>query len=376
MPTVQVAAFAAVVTCTLYFLISGMEVATQRSYVMALIGFGAKLFDRPAISLRSLAVALTAVTGLQPESVVTPGFQMSFAASAALIALYEMWPQAGRAETPGVIRGALAWVIGAAATSLVASTATMPFALHHFERAALFSILANLAATPVISFWTTPAAAAAALAAPLGLDHFFFAMMGKSLEVVTWIAQASADLSPDFDLQRLSALGMGLSALAIALFCVFRGRGRLVAAIPAAAMMWVWLSAPQTVGYVAADSSVFLKDGKTWLELADWRGKNGMDPLAVGDDTARAPCMGKGAPCHLELASGAFDVVSAPSAAPYDKTAPCPTEAVLRYAPKGKPSLEIKPCSYPRGGAVIELGRTGAGISAAPPESGRPWTPR
>ena len=51
-PSVHVAAFAAITACTLYFLISGMEVATQRSYVMAMIGFGAKLFDRPAISLK------------------------------------------------------------------------------------------------------------------------------------------------------------------------------------------------------------------------------------------------------------------------------------------------------------------------------------
>ena len=108
-PSVQAAALGAVIACTLYFAISGAEVATQRAYVMALIAFGAKLFDRPALSLRSVAVALFVVVLLQPESVVTPGFQMSFAASASLIALYEIWPKLDRPTVPAFCR---AWAHG------------------------------------------------------------------------------------------------------------------------------------------------------------------------------------------------------------------------------------------------------------------------
>ena len=92
-PTVQVAAAGAIITCPLYFVISGGQIATHRAYVMALVGFGAKLFDRPALSLRSVTVAMAVVILLQPEVVVTLGFRMSFAASAALIALYEFWPR-------------------------------------------------------------------------------------------------------------------------------------------------------------------------------------------------------------------------------------------------------------------------------------------
>ena len=48
--------------------------------------FSAILIDRPAISLRNLAIAAFIVLALQPESVAEPGFQMSFAAVAGLIA--------------------------------------------------------------------------------------------------------------------------------------------------------------------------------------------------------------------------------------------------------------------------------------------------
>jgi len=211
-PSVKAAALGAVVACTLYFLISGMEVATQRAYVMALIAFGAKLLDRPALSLRSIAVALAVVVLLQLKSVVTPGFQMSFAATGALIALYEVWPKLDRPDSPGLVARIVPWVAGTIATSIVASVATMPFALHHFNRAALFSVFANIISTPIISLWTTLAAAAAAIAAPFGLDGPFLSLMGKSLEIVIAIARWSVEISPDFDLPRMSADGLAWSA--------------------------------------------------------------------------------------------------------------------------------------------------------------------
>lgn len=370
-PSVKAAAFGAVVACTLYFVISGMEVATQRAYVMALIAFGAKLLDRPALSLRSIAVALFIVVLLQPESVVTPGFQMSFAASGALIALYEVWPKLDRPDRPGVLARIFPWIVGAAATSLTASAATMPFALHHFDRAALFSVIANIVSTPVITLWTTPAAAAAAIAALFGLEEPFLALMGKSVEVVLAIARWSVDASPDFDLPRMSASALAWSATAIAMFCLASRRGRVLVLIPFVTAMALWLTAPQAVGYVAADGSVFLKARKGWLELIDWRADNGLNPLIIGDEIAKSPCPGKGAACALDLPSGRFNI--APAAAPPAR--PCPSGAALSFAPQGRPPLAIDPCAYVgKGGAVIEAGFGPPRIRAAQVQSGRAWT--
>ncbi|MHA1190377.1 MAG: ComEC/Rec2 family competence protein, partial [Alphaproteobacteria bacterium] len=85
------AAVGALVTGFAYLLISGGNVATIRAFVMAAILFGAILVDRPALSLRNLAIAAILVLLMAPESVVEPGFQMSFAAAAALIAVWENW---------------------------------------------------------------------------------------------------------------------------------------------------------------------------------------------------------------------------------------------------------------------------------------------
>ena len=61
--------------------------------------FAAILIDRPAISMRNLAIAAFIVLALEPESIMEPGFQMSFAAVAALIAAWEAW-HARRRLTP------------------------------------------------------------------------------------------------------------------------------------------------------------------------------------------------------------------------------------------------------------------------------------
>ena len=370
-PSVQAAALGAIIACTLYFAISGMEVATQRAFIIALIGFGAKLFDHPALSLRSLAVALAVVVLFQPEAMVTPGFQMSFAASGALIALYEIWPKMDRPDRPGIFSRIGGWIVAAAATSLVASLATMPFALHHFDRAALFSVLANIVSTPVITLWTTPAAAMAAIAAPFGFDEPFLWLMGKSLELVLFIARYSVEISPEFDLPRLGGAGMALAAVAIAIFCVFTRRGRAFAFVPAVAAVTIWLSAPQAVGYVADDGSVFLQDEDTWLELTDWRVDNGLNPLIIGDKIATAPCPGKGGACSLDILAGRATVDPSPE----PPVTGCPIASSLTIQPAAGERLTVRPCeAVGRGGAAIDVDDGALTLRLAQMQSGRAWT--
>ena len=49
----------------------------------------AVLLDRPALTMRSVALAALVVLALAPESLTQAGFQMSFAATVALVAVYE-----------------------------------------------------------------------------------------------------------------------------------------------------------------------------------------------------------------------------------------------------------------------------------------------
>ncbi|MEM6557131.1 MAG: ComEC/Rec2 family competence protein, partial [Pseudomonadota bacterium] len=113
------AALTALIACAVYLIISGASVSTQRAFIMSAVLFGAILLDRTALSLRSLAIAMIAILILAPWSVLTPGFQMSFAATGALIATYEGWQKHQRKR--GLIQrnGISFWLKSLVVTSTV-----------------------------------------------------------------------------------------------------------------------------------------------------------------------------------------------------------------------------------------------------------------
>jgi competence protein ComEC len=88
-PIKKWAAAAALSAAAFYLLLSGAEVATQRSFIMIAIVLFGILVDRPTLTFRTITIATFGVLLLAPESVVQPSFQMSFAATLALIAAYQ-----------------------------------------------------------------------------------------------------------------------------------------------------------------------------------------------------------------------------------------------------------------------------------------------
>jgi competence protein ComEC len=81
---------AAALAAAFYLLLSGSEVATQRSFFMTAVVLIAVMVDRRAVTFRTLAVAAILVLGMYPEALVHPSFQMSFAATLGLVALIQI----------------------------------------------------------------------------------------------------------------------------------------------------------------------------------------------------------------------------------------------------------------------------------------------
>src|SRR5271154_4181404 len=89
-PIKKWAAFAALLTAAFYLLLSGAEVATQRSFYMTAVVLIAVMVDRRAITFRTLALAAMIVLLIAPEALVHPSFQMSFAETLGLVALVQV----------------------------------------------------------------------------------------------------------------------------------------------------------------------------------------------------------------------------------------------------------------------------------------------
>jgi competence protein ComEC len=100
-PIKKWAALAALFVTGFYLILSGNQVATQRSFIMIAVVLLGVLCDRPALTMRTLTIAALVVLAFAPESIVHPSFQMSFAATLALIAgakdCESWWPSSGQA---------------------------------------------------------------------------------------------------------------------------------------------------------------------------------------------------------------------------------------------------------------------------------------
>lgn len=205
-PIKKIAAVAALSVCGFYLLISGLDVAAQRSFVMMAITFLAVLGDRRAISLRNIALAGLIVLALSPESILQAGFQMSFAATLALVAGFEALSEWRRRRPPtlraygpviGVARRLGLVAAGLVTTSLLGGLGSTPFALYHFQRMALLSILANVAASPITDFIVMPLSLFAVLLMPFGLDGLLMPWIDRGISAILWIAATVSAWSGD-----------------------------------------------------------------------------------------------------------------------------------------------------------------------------------
>jgi competence protein ComEC len=77
-----------------YLVLSGAHPPARRAAITASVAFFAILLDRRAVSLHSLAIAALIILFIEPDVVVQPGFEMSFCATASLVALAELWRRA------------------------------------------------------------------------------------------------------------------------------------------------------------------------------------------------------------------------------------------------------------------------------------------
>lgn len=222
-PVRKIAAVGALLAGAFYLALSGGNVATQRAFIMVAVMLVAVLMDRRALTLRAVALAAIIVLVLRPEALTAPGFQMSFAATTALVAAFGWlrdWP--GR-RAPRWARPVLAVVI----SSAVAGLATAPFAAATFNQVSRYGLLANVLAVPVMGLVVMPGAVLAAVLAPIGLAGLALAMMGPAIRWIMWVAHRVAELdgavgqvpSPGPWVIPILALG-GLMAL------VLRGHGR------------------------------------------------------------------------------------------------------------------------------------------------------
>ena len=216
-PIKKVAAIIALIVSAYYLVISGAAISTQRSYIMISIMFLAVVLNRPAVTLRNVAMAALVILLIRPESLLDVGFQMSFAAVIALISIYETIARyrearklEGQIPTP---RFSLVtqYIAGISTTTIIASIAVAPFAIYHFHKLSQFGLLGNILAMPVVGLLIMPMVLLTLITIPFGLEGTFVKLMGLGIDLLTQISEYISQLPNAVRaVPQISELSMGL----------------------------------------------------------------------------------------------------------------------------------------------------------------------
>lgn len=378
---------------TVYLALSGAAIAAVRSYLMIAVVFLAILLNRPALSLRNVALSALLILAVLPDSLIDISFQMSFAATAALIAGYERFGRHLHFEARNV-RERLTWqpvyvVGGVLLTTATAGLAVEPFSAYYFHNLTTYAALGNLLGAPPIDFVTMPAMIVALIAMPFGLDEWPLKLMGFGIDAMMAVAKAVASLPgslvvvPSFPFEALIVMVAGGLWLLI-----WRRPWRLLglAGIGLGLALTSYHAKPDI--YVDREAKVVAvrdRDGKLQAPksrrasytLAQWL-------KADGDSrTPKEAATGAGWQCDayscLSMVKGRLlSFIAKPDAiqedcrhasilvAPMDIRVPCP-------APK---LILDRGALWERGAAAISILDKGMAVELASQERGvRPWAP-
>lgn len=348
----KIAAVAAFGVALFYLLLSGANVATTRAFLMVCVMLGAVLLDRRALTMRSVALAACVLLLTEPESLTEPGFQLSFAATVALIAGFgALDRRVMRERLPRWVMPVFTLVL----TSVLAGMATAPYAAATFNRFTDYGLVANLLTVPMMSLLMA-AGAVAALLAPLGLAAPALWVMELSARWILYIAHWVAGL--DGAVTPIMAPGpwvVPLLTFGGAWLVLWRGRVRFWAGVPVLAGLVLWaladrpdilisgdgmlagvmgaqgrvLSAPRGAGFAA--ENWIAKDGDMATQdeaagRAGFTGPKDARQFAVGG-LRGVILRGKGATSQLTAACRAAELVILPAAS--DPVAAAPIGCVV-----------------------------------------------
>ena len=348
--------------------------------------------DRQALTLRTLAIAALAVLLIAPESIVHPSFQMSFAATLALIAAYERglpWMTAGP-ETSFGARVAL-WggreIVALVLASLVAGLATTLYAAFHFHRLAPYGVLANLLAMPIVSLWVMPAGLLALIAIPFGFDALLWQLMGEGIgwmiTVALWVASLPGAVG------RIHAFGIGallIGSAGIVLLCLLRSPLRWSGAFLLLIASLLAVRTPQPDVLISADArivgvrgsdgqlAILKASGADAFAVRSWLAADA-DARAVGDASLSVASKCDSAGCIGRMADGRLIALSLLPEAFEEDCARAAIVVTAREAPPWCSALVVDRKIWRSTGALA-LHRLGNGFELTPsrPQGyDRPW---
>lgn len=254
------AAVVAILFSALYLLISGMAVPAERAFIMTVVVLIGVLFDRQAISMRMVCFAALVILILMPQALISVSFQMSFAAVYALVAFYEKFAglMAQQKQQIGWLGRIMRYLVGIVVADFVASLATAPMAMYHFQQLAIYTSLGNLLAGPLIGLYLMPMILVCLATLPFNAAALPLKALGWGLEILNKItAEVSALPNSLLTVPDMPLWGFLLIICGAYWLCAWQKKWRLWGLAPIAVGLLSLLTAQNPVALVAPNGAGF-----------------------------------------------------------------------------------------------------------------------
>lgn len=191
----KIAAGISILFIIIYLLLAGAPISAQRAVAMSTIFFIGMILNRDYDALNSISIVACGIMLYKPELIYSPGLQMSFAASGALIASFRYLNQyLPTDDDTNKIRSSIIYVINLIAASAAASIATAPFIAYHFHQISFYSILANLISVPVMEMFVMPMGMLSLFLMPLQLEALGLWLMKYGILVIVEVSKVVSEI--------------------------------------------------------------------------------------------------------------------------------------------------------------------------------------
>ncbi len=366
-PTKAIAALASLAAGAFYMELTGAHLPIERSFAMASLVVLALLAGRRALSMRGLMLAMAGLALIEPDAVPGASFQMSFSAVLALIAGYRaLDPYLARLATDTHWRRRLLrHVIMLFTTSLLAGSASAPYAAWHFGQMQIYFVVSNLLAVPITAAWTMPLGLLSLALMPLHLARFALVAMGWGCAATLAIARFFAHLpAASIAVPHAPTWGLLLTSVGLAWLCLWRSRLRL-AGIPAIALgiLSAWLIRPPNL--LVAPDTLAVRHGETVLTATI----HGRQAFTLEQFQQALPWKQTPLPCADAICK------LAPGAMLLRAQAPCPRGIVIAFVPAacGAQTTVIDATALKNGATAIWLGPHPRLLPDREVRGNRPW---
>lgn len=180
----------------LYLMISGQRLPAQRAFFMMAATMVAMLIARRKQSMRILMLCATVFLLIQPESLISLSYQLSFTAVAGLIAFYEAKLARPRPTKTRFKPSRWSKINHFISDSLISTgiitASTLPVMAFHFYHISLQGFLSNFIAIPFTALIVMPLGLLTLLSLATPWSEPFFIVWGWSLQGLVEIAHFSA----------------------------------------------------------------------------------------------------------------------------------------------------------------------------------------